>query len=150
SDREISASANRESSGGGDLRSLAAANFYVDGIGTVGAECAERNVAGRERIEELHELGVCLFDPNTQMVVPSARRTGLVALFDSELTRSLELHLEASYLSSEAEGRRDPVPWSGGVFPATNPWNPFGVDVLAEYRFTEAGQRVHVVESDST
>jgi outer membrane receptor protein involved in Fe transport len=90
-----------------------------------------------------------LYDPNTEIVVPSAEHAGLMALISHELTPDLTLHIEASYLSSEAEGRRDSVPWTGGVFPANNPWNPFGQDALADYRFSESGSRRDVIETDN-
>jgi iron complex outermembrane receptor protein len=93
--------------------------------------------------------GVCLYDPNTEIVVPSADRASLIALLSHELTSNLTLHVEASYTSSEAEGRRDSVSWTGGVFPASNPWNPFGQDVLADYRFSETGSRIDVIETDN-
>lgn len=150
SDREISASTNREAQGGIDQRSLAAANFSIDGPGNFGAECEERNsVLGFSGFEELQDVGVCLYDPNTEIAVPSTERTGLMALVSHELTPDLTLHFEGSYLFSEVEGRRDPVPWTGGVFPAGNPWNPFGEDILADYRFTESGARVDVIESEN-
>ena len=151
SNRAISASANHEDQGGLDLRSLAAANFSIDGVGNFGAECEERNTSqGVSGFEELLNAGVCLFDPNSETVVPSAERAGLMAIVSHEITPSLTLHFEASYLSSEAEGRRDPVSWTGGVFPAENPWNPFGQDTLADYRFSESGSRKDIIETDNT
>ncbi len=150
SNRAISASANHEDQGGLDQRSLAAANFSIDGVGNFGAECEERNTAQDfSGFEELQDIGVCLYDPNTETVVPSAERAGLMAFVSHELTPDLTLHFEASYLFSEAGGRRDPVPWTGGVFPANNPWNPFGEDVLADYRFSESGSRIDVIETDN-
>jgi outer membrane receptor protein involved in Fe transport len=143
SDRAISASANHEDQGGLDQRSLVA--------GSLGGECEERNSdQGVTGFEELENLGVCLFDPNTEIVVPSAESAGLMALISHELTPDLTLHVEASYLFSEAEGRRESVPWTGGVFPASNPWNPFGQDVLTDYRFSESGSRIDVIETDNT
>jgi len=142
SDRAISASANHEDQGGLDQRSLVA--------GSLGGECEERNTdQGVTGYEELENLGVCLFDPNTEIVVPSAEHAGLMALVSHELTPDLTLHIEASYLYSEAEGRRDSVPWTGGVFPAANPWNSFGEDVLADYRFSETGSRIDVIENEN-
>jgi len=142
SDRAISASANHEDQGGLDQRSLVA--------GSLGNECEERNAAqGVSGFVSVLDTGVCLYDPNTDIVVPSAERAGLMALVSHELTPDLSLHIEASYLSSEAEGRRDSAPWTGGVFPASNPWNPFGQDALADYRFSESGSRIDVIETDN-
>ncbi|VUX55292.1 putative TonB-dependent receptor [uncultured Woeseiaceae bacterium] len=150
SNRAISASANHEDQGGLDQRSLAAANFSIDDVGNFGAECEERNTAHDvSGFEELRDFGVCLYDPNTEIVVPSAERAGLMAFVSHELTPDLTLHFEASYLFAEAEGRRDPAPWTGGVFPENNPWNPFGEDVDADYRFSESGSRVDVIETDN-
>ncbi len=150
SNRAISASANHEDQGGLDQRSYVAGNFSINGIGNYGAECEERNTSlGVSGFEELLDFGLCLFDPNTEIVVPSAERTGLMALVDHELTPNLTLHIEASYLFSEAEGRRDSVPWTGGVFPANNPWNPFGQNVSADYRFSESGPRTDVIETEN-
>jgi len=142
SDRVISASANHENRGGLDQRSLV--------TGSLGDECEERNAAqGVSGFMRVLDTGVCLYDPNTDIVVPSAERAGLMALVSHELTPDLSLHIEASYLSSEAEGRRDSVPWTGGVFPASNPWNPVGQDVFADYRFSETGSRIDVIETDN-
>jgi outer membrane receptor protein involved in Fe transport len=142
SDRAISASANHEDQGGIDQRSFVA--------GSLGDECEERNEAhGVSGFIRVLGTGVCLFDPNTETVVPSAERASLMALVSHELTPDLTLHVEASYLSSEVEGRRDSVPWTDGVFPASNPWNPFDEDVLANYRFSETGSRIDIIETDS-
>jgi iron complex outermembrane receptor protein len=142
SDRTISASANHEDQGGLDQRSLVA--------GSLGGECEERNAAqGVSGFVGVLDTGACLYDPNTDIVVPSAERAGLMALVSHELTPNLSLHIEAGYLASEAEGRRDSVPWTGGAFPASNPWNPFGQDVLADYRFSESGSRIDVVMTDN-
>ena len=149
-DRAISTSANHEDQGGVDQRSVAAANFWVGGYGNFGAECEQRNtVQGASAFEELQDHGLCLYDPNTDIVVPSAERAGLTAIVNHELTPSLTLHLEASYLSSRAEGRRDSVPWTDGIFPGSNPWNPFGEDVWADYRFSESGSRRDVIKTDN-
>ncbi len=151
SNRAISASANHEDQGGLDLRSLAAANFSINGVGNYGAECEERNTSqGVAGFEEMLDFGVCLFDPNSETVVPSAERASLMALLKYEITPSLTLHFEASYLSSKAEGKRDPASWTGGVFPANNPWNPFGQNVSADYRFSESGSRKDIIETDNT
>jgi len=149
SNREISASANHESQGGLDQRSFAAANFSIDSVGNFGADCEERNTVQRAPAFELLDSGVCLFDPNAETVVPSAERASVMALVDHEVTPNLTLHFETSYLYSEAEGRRDSIPWTGGEFPANNPWNPFGNDVLADYRFSESGSRRDVIETDN-
>jgi outer membrane receptor protein involved in Fe transport len=141
-DRSISASANHADQGGLDQRSLVA--------GSLGDECEERNAThGVSGYQEVLGTGVCLFDPNTEIVVPSVERVGLLALVSHELTPDITLHIEASALASETKGRRDSVPWSGGVFPAGNPWNPFGQDVLTDYRFSESGSRTDVIEIDN-
>jgi iron complex outermembrane receptor protein len=148
--RSFSATANRENQGGADLRSLAAVNFWVGGVGNFGADCEERNTAGAApAYHELAAYGICVFDPNAQIVVPSARRTGLMTIASHELSEHLRLHLEASYLKSNARGKTEAVPWDYGSFPSANPWNPFGEDVLVEYRFSDAGPRLDSVEADN-
>lgn len=143
SDRAISDSANHEDQGGLDQRSYIA--------GSLGGECEERNTTdGTSGFVSLPTTGICLYDPNAETVVPSAERLGLMALLSHELTPDLTLLIEAGYLSSQAEGRRESVPWTGGVFPTSNPWNPFGQDVLADYRFSETGSRVDTIETDNT
>ena len=149
-DRSVSRSANGEPSGGVDLRSLAAANFTFGSVGSFGADCQQRAETGFELVDiETSNFGICLFDPNSQIVVPSVTKTGLTLLAGRELTPNLSLEIEANLLMSDAEGRRDPVAFLQGTFPAGNPWNPFGRDVLTDYRFSETGQRIDQISTDN-
>lgn len=149
-DRQLSATADRESQGGEDLRNLAAVNFQVDGVGSFGADCEARNAAvGAPAYQELTAYGICVFDPNAEIVVPSTEHTALMSIVDHEFNNDLRLHVETSFLRSSAQGKRDAVSWTGGLFPSTNPWNPFGQDVLADYRFSEIGPRLDSVEANN-
>ena len=87
-----------------------------------------------------------------QPLVPETERYGVYTRAKVRLAPMVDLFTEFSYRHIFTEQQLAPAPIEGDVenisVPATNPFNPFGEDVLFRYRVTEAGARVDEVDSD--
>ncbi len=67
---------------------------------------------------------------------------------------SLKMFMETMYSKSKSQNALAPTPitqsTAGFAIPASNPWNPFGVDIPTwNYRMLELGPRTDTVEKDS-
>ena len=87
-----------------------------------------------------------------QPLVPETERTGVYARAKVRLAPAVDLFTEFSYRYISTEQQLAPAPIEGDVegisVPGTNPFNPFGTDVVFRYRVTELGARIDEVESD--
>jgi outer membrane receptor protein involved in Fe transport len=88
-----------------------------------------------------------------QPLVPETERYGVYTRAKVRLTPMVDLFTEFSYRHIFTEQQLAPAPIEGDVenisVPATNPFNPFGEDVLFRYRVTEAGPRVDEIDTDA-
>ena len=87
-----------------------------------------------------------------QPLVPETERYGVYTRAKVRLTSTVDLFTEFSYRHIFTEQQLAPAPIEGDVenisVPATNPFNPFGEDVLFRYRVTEAGPRIDKIDTD--
>ena len=87
-----------------------------------------------------------------QPLVPETERFGFSTRAKVRLAPAVDLFTEFGYRNTFTTQQLSPAPIEGDVenisVPATNPFNPFGADVLFRYRVTEAGPRVDEIESD--
>ncbi len=88
-----------------------------------------------------------------QPLVPETERYGVYTRAKVRLAPVVDLFTEFSYRHIFTGQQLAPAPIEGDVenisVPATNPFNPFGEDVLFRYRVTEAGPRVDEIETDA-
>lgn len=87
-------------------------------------------------------------------LVPSAERTGMSADFKYALTPETEIYFGVQYQHNESETQLAPSPISTGgdnqiYVPASNYWNPFGVDINFFYRPTQIGPRIANITTDT-
>lgn len=87
-------------------------------------------------------------------LVPTAERTGMSADFKYALTPETEIYFGVQYQHNESETQLAPSPISTAgdnqIFvPATNYWNPFGVDINFNYRPTQIGPRIANITTDT-
>lgn len=87
-------------------------------------------------------------------LVPSAERTGMSADFKYALTPETEIYFGVQYQHNESETQLAPSPISTGgdnqiYVPASNYWNPFGVDLNFFYRPTQIGPRIANITTDT-
>lgn len=87
-------------------------------------------------------------------LVPAAERVGFSSAFRYEITPSLDAYLELTYQHNESETQLAPSPISTAgdnniIVPASNYWNPFGVDLSFNYRPTEIGPRIANITSNT-
>jgi iron complex outermembrane receptor protein len=92
---------------------------------------------------------------------PSYRQHGFYTRMSYAVTETLDAFIEASFRRIETQIDAAPTPLfaTSGVgnspfgtiqFPATNPFNPFGVDIIdIRWRMIEAGNRTNDVQSDT-
>jgi len=87
-----------------------------------------------------------------QPLVPETERFGFSTRAKVRLAPAVDLFTEFGYRNIFTRQQLSPAPIEGDVeniaVPASNPFNPFGADVLFRYRVTEAGPRVEEIESD--
>lgn len=87
-----------------------------------------------------------------QPLVPETERYGVSFRGKMRLAPAVDLFAEFAYRNIFTEQQLSPAPIEGDVegiaVPATNPFNPFGADVLFRYRVTEAGPRIDEIETD--
>jgi iron complex outermembrane recepter protein len=87
-----------------------------------------------------------------QPLVPETERFGFTTRAKMRLARAVDLFAEFGYRNIFTEQMLAPAPIEGDVeniaVPASNPFNPFGDDVVFRYRVTEAGPRIDEIESD--
>ncbi len=93
------------------------------------------------------------FQPFVRLV-PEAQRLGFAGSFKYDITTSTRAYLDLAYQHNESETQLAPSPIStagdNGIFvPATNFYNPFGVDVSFNYRPTEVGPRIANITSNT-
>lgn len=88
-----------------------------------------------------------------QPLVPETERGGVYTRLKGRLTSNVDLFAEFGYRRINTTQQVAPVPIEGDVeniaVPATNPFNPFGDDVLFRYRVTEAGPRIDDIATNS-
>ena len=87
-----------------------------------------------------------------QPLVPETERYGMSLRGKFRLAPAVDLFAEFSYRNIFTTQQLAPAPIEGDVediaVPATNPFNPFGADVLFRYRVTEAGPRIDEIDTD--
>jgi iron complex outermembrane recepter protein len=65
-----------------------------------------------------------------------------------DLSNTIGIFAELQYSSMKSERQLSPPTIPGAVVPATNAFNPFGVDLIVNYLLTEVGPRRERYESD--
>ncbi len=87
-----------------------------------------------------------------QPLVPETERYGVSFRGKVRLAPAVDLFAEFSYRNIFTEQQLAPAPIEGDVegisVPGTNPFNPFGTDVVFRYRVTEAGPRIDEIDTD--
>ena len=87
-------------------------------------------------------------------MVPETNRLGLTTLYNHELTTDINFFAEISASQNKTHQEAAPTPFwgdsEGVIIPATNVFNPYGVDVFTFWRMAEAGPRINDLESLST
>ena len=104
------------------------------------------------------------FDYNPYIsMIPETTRYGFMAIVTRKLADWVDLELEGSFRNAWTHTQQAPTPITGdtppnlfgqpggGTFivPASNPYNPFGVDVTFRKRFLEAGPRMNDITTDA-
>ena len=88
-----------------------------------------------------------------QPLVPETERGGVYTRLKDRLSTNVDLFAEFGYQRLNTTQQVAPAPIEGDVegisVPATNPFNPFGADVLFRYRVTEAGPRIDDITTDA-
>jgi iron complex outermembrane receptor protein len=152
-DRSYSVTADHRRMGGSDLRSS------IGNPGTIftsaDALAVPRGSDGKLRPDQF--LSGTLADGSIRNrynfnkdseLTPETERWGGLLTFGYNLSPHLEYFGEASYESVQTKTVAAPTP-GDLIVPASNPHNPFGEDVEALWRATEAGQRGDTTESDA-
>lgn len=93
------------------------------------------------------------FQPFVRLV-PEAQRLGFAASFKYDILPSLRAYLDVGYQHNESTTQLAPSPISTAgdnniIVPATNFYNPFGVDLSFNYRPTEVGPRIADITSNT-
>ena len=170
-DRKFSRSANHESQGGYDFSSTLGPDpawaFSLDGsplnggaFGTFASGGAQINHDGT--MSEFDYGNTFDYNPYISMI-PETTRWGFMGIITRKLESWVDLELEASYRNASTHTQFAPTPMTGdqppnlfgfpggGLFivPASNPYNPFGVDVTFRKRFLEAGPRINDITTDA-
>ena len=87
-----------------------------------------------------------------QPLVPETQRYGVSFSGKVRLAPAVDLFAEFGYRNVFTRQQLAPAPIEGDVegiaVPASNPFNPFGADVVFRYRVTEAGPRIDEIETD--
>lgn len=87
-----------------------------------------------------------------QPLVPETERFGFTTRAKVRLAPAVDLFTEFGYRNIFTTQQLAPAPIEGDVeniaVPATNPFNPFGDEVIFRYRVTEAGPRIDEIDSD--
>lgn len=87
------------------------------------------------------------WSPFTQRsIVSEAERRSAMGVLEVDLSPSLTAFTELMYVERRSARQLEPSTLSNARVPASNPFNPFGVDVSASYSFDELGPRTSVVE----
>ncbi len=88
-----------------------------------------------------------------QPLVPETERGGVYTRLKGRLAPNVDLFTEFGYRRVNTTQQVAPAPIEGDVenisVPATNPFNPFGDDVVFRYRVTEAGPRIDDITTDA-
>jgi iron complex outermembrane receptor protein len=116
---------------------LAASPPGTDGVGLTPADFAAS--------DGTHSL----FDPGPyQTLQAEAKRKSVFASGRYVAASAVELFAEALYTHRDQIIEFAPQPVSFATVPASNPFNPFGVDVWADYRLLELGPRAYEQTSE--
>ncbi len=87
-----------------------------------------------------------------QPLVPETERYGVSFRGKVRLAPAVDLFTEFSYRNIFTQQQLAPAPIEGDVegisVPGSNPFNPFGTDVVFRYRVTEAGPRIDEIDTD--
>ncbi len=88
-----------------------------------------------------------------QPLVPETERHGVYTHLQGRVAENVDLFAEFGYRNITTDQQLAPAPIEGDAeniaVPATNPFNPFGSDVLFRYRVTEAGPRIDQITTDA-
>ncbi len=82
-----------------------------------------------------------------ESVVPQVQRRSALLNAQFDVSSYLTAFLEAMYVDRAVRSQFEPDTLSSARVPADNPFNPFGVDVSADYLFTGLGPRQRAAES---
>jgi len=85
-----------------------------------------------------------------ESVVPQVQRRSAVLNAQLDVSSYLAAFVEAMYVDRTTRTQLGPAALSGVRVPASNPFNPFGVDVSADYLFSGLGPRFMVADSTLT
>lgn len=81
-------------------------------------------------------------------IVPETERYSAVASAEVKLEPGLKAFGEFLYVNRKSAYQVDPPSVINGIVPATNPFNPFHVPVLANFLLRDLGPREFLVDSD--
>lgn len=81
-------------------------------------------------------------------IVPEAERRSAAGFIEFAFTPNIAAFGELVFTDRRNTSQASPAALSSATVSATNPFNPFGVDVSVNYLFEEIGPRQTVVESD--
>lgn len=107
------------------------------GIGLSASDFA--GTAGERSLESLFKY---------HSVVSQSDRRSVVGLLDYQFTPSVSAFVDAMYVDRSVRNQSEPSAISNVRVPANNPFNPFGVDVTANFLLTGLGPREAVAESE--
>lgn len=82
-------------------------------------------------------------------IMPEAERRSAAGFLEFDVTRGLAAFAELLYTDRTSDSLSSPSALSNARVSATNPFNPFGVDVAVDLLLTGIGPRHSVVEADS-
>jgi iron complex outermembrane recepter protein len=165
-DRELTRSSDFRRFGGADLRSTATypANIYalpgsgnLPGLNSRLAAVPEGSTGIGLTPQDFSATAGLLNRSDTRFgtFVPESSRISAFASGSAQLAPSLRVYTELLLSRNEQSQPGGPATLTGGstarfVVPAQNPFNPFGVPVGVDYRFSELGPRTFEGEADYT
>lgn len=83
-------------------------------------------------------------------LTPRKERTGVDVSLRHALSTRVAAYARANYQHNWSHIERDPVAVSGQIVPRTNYWNPFGIDVVINWRPVELGPSTSSVVDETT
>lgn len=81
-------------------------------------------------------------------IASHAERRGAAGQLEFDWSDSFTTFAELMYVERTSESQSEPSALSNARVPASNPFNPFGVDVSASYSFEALGPRIAVTEQE--
>ncbi|HKU16920.1 MAG TPA: TonB-dependent receptor [Steroidobacteraceae bacterium] len=137
----IAAPGNVRSATPGNLPGLPASYAAIPAIGTATSPTASDFLAtaGQQNLESLYAY---------QGIAYARTRKGLTAQGEYAIVPSTSLYGELMYVDREVSATFEPPALASALVPATNPYNPFGQDVLVDVLLKDLGPRTSTHGSD--